>query len=234
MQTKNRFWTGVRRAYAAYDRLMEKQGFYIVLAICVLVIVLSALYTFYFRELWHTEETEQIPQEYLAAGGTQNAQSLLEAQKLIESQSALSVPTEAPLQFTQPLTGVVIRDFSFQEPQYFASANYWRVHPAVDFEAEYGELVQACADGTVVQTGQNAEKGRYIRIRHEKGYETVYAGLSDSSYVQAGDSVRRGQTIGHVGNGVLAEADAGPHLHLEVWKGETPLDPIAFFLGLTN
>ena len=42
----NRFLEGLRRVYARYDRLMEKQGFYIVLAVCVLVILLSALYTF--------------------------------------------------------------------------------------------------------------------------------------------------------------------------------------------
>ena len=46
----NRFLEGLRRVYARYDRLMEKQGFYIVLAVCVLVIVLSALYTFQLRD----------------------------------------------------------------------------------------------------------------------------------------------------------------------------------------
>ena len=38
----NRFLEGLRRVYARYDRLMEKQGFYIVLGVCVLVILLSA------------------------------------------------------------------------------------------------------------------------------------------------------------------------------------------------
>ena len=48
----NRFLEGLRRVYARYDRLMEKQGFYIVLAVCVLVILLSALYTFQLRDQW--------------------------------------------------------------------------------------------------------------------------------------------------------------------------------------
>lgn len=46
----SRFWQGVKRAYARYDRLMEKQGFYVVLGVCVLVIVLSAFYTFRMRD----------------------------------------------------------------------------------------------------------------------------------------------------------------------------------------
>ena len=65
MQT-NRFVEGVRRAYARYDRLMEKQGFYVVLAVCVLVIVLSALYTFEIRDQW--EEPPAAASPRLSAG----------------------------------------------------------------------------------------------------------------------------------------------------------------------
>ena len=50
---KGREWQRVKekwkRAYQRYDRMMEKQGFYVVLAVCVLVIGLSAFYTFYLR-----------------------------------------------------------------------------------------------------------------------------------------------------------------------------------------
>ena len=67
-----------------------------------------------------------------------------------------------------------------------------------------------------------------------RGFKTVYAGLSDASYVQPGDPVSLGQTLGHVGNGVLAESDAQPHLHFEVWKGSTAVDPVELFLGLTK
>lgn len=36
------------------------------------------------------------------------------------------------------------------------------------------------------------------------------------------------------GNGVLAESDAEPHLHLEIWKDGRPVDPIAVFLGVDS
>lgn len=49
-----------------------------------------------------------------------------------------------------------------------------------------------------------------------------------------GDPVAQGQTIGHAGNGVLAESDAEPHLHLEIWKDGRPVDPIAVFLGVDS
>ncbi|MDD6144041.1 MAG: M23 family metallopeptidase [bacterium] len=221
----------LRRAYLAYDRLMEKQGFAIVLVVCVLVIAFSALYTFHFREEWAEAPLEE-PAAYSAAAD--QAQTLLEAQELVRSkpQPSLSLPTAKPDIFQQPVHGFLDRDFSMTEPQLFAAAHYWRVHPGIDLQADYGAVVSACADGTVTQVSEDAELGLTVRIRHANGYESVYAGLSDASYVRAGDPVRAGTTIGHVGNGVLAEGDQLPHLHFEVWKGDTAVDPVEMFLGL--
>ena len=230
MQQSNRFRDGLRRAYARYDRLMEKQGFTIVLVVCVLVIVGSALYTFHFREAWNGAE-EQPPQDAAAVGGSQNAQTLREAQALVQS-TQQPLPTEAPFRLEQPVLGFLDRDFSMLEPQFFPKANYWRLHPGIDLQAEYGTAVAACAQGTVARVWEDAELGLCIRLKHAYGYETVYAGLSDASYVKAGDPVSQGQTIGHLGNGVLAESDAQPHLHFEVWKGSTATDPVELFLGV--
>ena len=88
-----RFWQGMRRAYARYDRLMEKQGFYIVLGVCVLVIVLSALYTFHFRDQW--DAAREAEPENVAAGGSQEAQTLAQAQEVVKSaQTLVAAPTQ--------------------------------------------------------------------------------------------------------------------------------------------
>ena len=229
----NRFVQGVRRAYARYDRLMEKQGFYIVLGICVLVILLSALYTFHLRDQWEEPQAESAG-EALAAGGAQDAQTLAGAKALVESQGAkeLSAPTQPPLRFVQPVSGFAGRAFSIDEPQYFAKTNVWQVHPGMDLEAEYGTLVKACASGTVAAVGEDNQLGLCVRLSHEGGYESLYAGLSGAEQVRAGDPVAQGQSIGHSGNGVLAESDAEPHLHFEIWKDGRPVDPVAVFLGV--
>lgn len=229
----NRFLTGLRRAYARYDRLMEKQGFYIVLGVCVLVIVLSAVYTFYLRDEWEGPLSSPEEELSLAAGGSQQAQTLSEA--LIESQGAKqpeATPTASPLQFVQPVSGFTDRDFSITEPQFFSHTNVWQVHPGLDLQTDYGTPVKACATGTVSRVWEDNELGLCIRISHTLGYETVYAGLSNAGYVQAGDPVSQGETIGHTGNGVLAEEDAQPHLHFEVWKDGRPVDPLEVFLGI--
>lgn len=227
-----RIWNAIKTAYVRYDRFMEKQGFGIVLGVCVLIIGASAVYTFHFREKWAQETV--IIENSVEAAGQQDSQTLAQAQELVSSQSIRQViaPTEAPFAFGQPVEGFLDRDFSMLEPQYFAAANYFRLHPGIDLQADYGAPVQACAAGKVLRVWQDHERGLCVRIRHAYGYEAVYAGLSNASYVRAGDPVAQGQTIGHVGNGVLAEKDAEPHLHLEVWLNETPVDPVELFLGI--
>jgi len=234
MQQNSRFWNGVRRAYARYDRIMEKQGFTIVLVVCLAVIALSALYTFHFRGKWSADPVVETAEDTVSVGGTQQAQTLAEVQTLIQNQRAaeITLPEASPFCFTQPVAGFLDRDFSMTQPQYYAQPNYWRVHPGIDLQAEYGTPVTACADGKVIRVWQDHELGLCIRLKHSFGYETVYAGLSDASYVQSGDPVLQGQTIGHLGNGVIAESDALPHLHFEAWKGNTAVDPVELFLGM--
>lgn len=229
-----RFRDGFKRAYMRYDRMMEKQGFYIVLAVCVLVIVLSALYTFSLRDA-ADDTADALPDEAQSAAGLGDTETLADAQALIASSGALrpvAVPTESAFRFTQPLSGITDRAFSDTEPQFFEQSNSWQVHMGIDILAEHGAITAACAPGEVKRVWQDNELGLCVLIDHQNGYESLYAGLSDASYVRAGDAVARGQTIGHVGNGVLAESDAQPHLHLEVYKDGRVIDPLTVFLGV--
>ena len=80
---KGREWQRVKekwkRAYQRYDRMMEKQGFYVVLAVCVLVIGLSAFYTFYLRG--EAAEEPVTRNEQAESVGSSQAQTLSEAQE---------------------------------------------------------------------------------------------------------------------------------------------------------
>ena len=48
--------------------------------------------------------------------------------------------------------------------------------------------------------------------------------------VKAGDSVKAGDVIGAVGDTAILESADKPHLHFQVFKDGTPVDP-ADFLG---
>lgn len=226
------FWDRMRSAYRRYDRMMEKQGFYVVLAVCVLIILVSAVLTFCQRR------EAQIPvvvEEAEPAGGSQNAQTLEDA--LVESSRASivpAVPTEAPFAPVQPLSGVTIRLFTVEEPQYFAATHTWMVHPGIDLQSDYGAQVAACAAGTVKTAGGQGSMGPCVEIDHGNGYSSFYAGLAEAGLVRPGDPVRQGQVIGLAGNGVLAESEDGPHLHFEIRREGKPVDPLLVFLGIDN
>ena len=65
--------------------------------------------------------------------------------------------------------------------------------------------------------------GRTIRLRHPGGIETVYAHLSRFARgLQAGERVRQGDVIGHVGSTGMS---TGPHLHYEVRVAGNAQDP---------
>lgn len=90
-------------------------------------------------------------------------------------------------------------------------------HPALDIAADYGTAVKAAAAGTVVFAGWKSNGGGYqVWIAHGGGLYTTYNHLSALA-VSYGEGVGRGAFIGRVGTSGWA---TGPHLHLEVWRGE--------------
>jgi murein DD-endopeptidase MepM/ murein hydrolase activator NlpD/beta-lactamase regulating signal transducer with metallopeptidase domain len=124
--------------------------------------------------------------------------------------------------FTNPVPGA-----------YLASGFGKRLHPktkevmmhnGVDLAAEKGTPVLASADGMVIKTVAVTEDeayGFYVILSHAEGYETLYSSL-DEVLVTEGQEVRRGDVIGHVGETGQA---SGPHLHFELRKDGTPVDP---------
>ncbi len=94
-------------------------------------------------------------------------------------------------------------------------------HNGVDLAASIGTPVFAAAAGTVIAArngGYNGGYGSMIIISHANGIQTVYAHLNDI-YINQGQSVTQGQTIGEVGN---TGKSTGAHLHFEVRGAKNP------------
>jgi hypothetical protein len=86
---------------------------------------------------------------------------------------------------------------------------------AVDFnrDDDYRASVRASAPGvvtTVANTGSTSY-GRYIRVSHGRGWESLYAHL-DAQFVVVGQRVDQGAMIGLLGS---SGGSTGPHLHFE-------------------
>ncbi len=99
-------------------------------------------------------------------------------------------------------------------------------HQGMDFSAPTGTEIYATGNGIVVDSKYSAGGfGKKIDIDHGYSYLTRYAHLN-KIIVQVGDSVKRGQVIGYVGN---TGKSTGPHLHYEVhYKGRT-VNPINYY-----
>lgn len=98
------------------------------------------------------------------------------------------------------------------------------MHAGMDFRVPYGAGVRAAGAGTVVSAGWNGGYGRMVEIDHGDGITTRYAHLSKIK-VKAGDKVGRGTIIGKTGS---SGRSTGPHLHYEVRRNGTAIDPLRF------
>lgn len=97
-------------------------------------------------------------------------------------------------------------------------------HSGIDYAAPTGTPVSCVADGRVISAGWMVGYGRLVRVGHRNGYETRYGHLSGfGKGIKKGAPVTQGQVIGYVGSTGLS---TGPHLHYEVRKFGTPVNPL--------
>ena len=103
-----------------------------------------------------------------------------------------------------------------------------RPHKGVDIAARTGEPILAAAKGRVRFAGNKGNGyGYMVEIDHGFGYVTRYAHAS-RLLVRAGQEVRRGDLIAHVGATGLT---SGPHLHYEVEMDGRQVDPLNFIVA---
>jgi murein DD-endopeptidase MepM/ murein hydrolase activator NlpD len=101
-----------------------------------------------------------------------------------------------------------------------------RLHAGLDFSAPTGTPIYATADGEVQIAGFNTDGyGNKVVINHGFGFQTLYAHMV-RVIARVGQSIKRGEVIGYVGS---TGKSTGPHLHYEVIKRGTKVDPVYYF-----
>lgn len=97
-----------------------------------------------------------------------------------------------------------------------------RPHLGVDLKGPYGTPIASTGVGIVTFAGWQGGYGRLVIVQHPNAYETRYAHLAEID-VSVGQQVKRGQTIGKLGNSGVS---TGAHLHYEVRINGVPYDPM--------
>ncbi|HEY6729433.1 MAG TPA: peptidoglycan-binding protein [Solirubrobacterales bacterium] len=135
--------------------------------------------------------------------------------------TAPSTPVPSgPVSFYRPVSGPIGDGFG-------ASRGGGRLHQGLDFPVPQGTLVGAAGVGTTIFAGYNAAGyGNLVVVQHRLGYTTWYAHLS-SITTWVGERVAGGTRLGYVGS---TGYSTGPHLHFEVRRYDTPIDPIPMLL----
>lgn len=99
-----------------------------------------------------------------------------------------------------------------------------RRHTGIDIGMPTGTTVKAADGGKVIFSGTKGGYGKCIIIDHGANVKTLYAHNS-KLLVKKGTKVFKGQTIAKSGN---TGRSTGPHLHFEVRKNGTPVNPAKY------
>ena len=124
---------------------------------------------------------------------------------------------------------------SFNRNRFHPVLKRRRPHLGTDYAAPTGTPIMAVANGVVTKRSYTKGNGNYVKLKHDKVYETQYLHMSRfASGIRPGVRVSQGQTIGYVGQTGLA---TGPHVCFRFWKNGRqinhrtenfpPLDPMA-------
>lgn len=99
----------------------------------------------------------------------------------------------------------------------------------VDIAANDGESFEVVASlsGTVKEIKEDPLLGNIVVLEHEDDITTYYASLEEIA-VKQGAKVKQGDQLGLAGKNLFSEEN-GTHVHFEIQKGETKLNPEDFF-----
>jgi murein DD-endopeptidase MepM/ murein hydrolase activator NlpD len=97
-------------------------------------------------------------------------------------------------------------------------------HSGLDFAAPTGTTVLSAGDGKVSFVGEKSGYGKVVEVTHAGGLISRYAHLS-ALIAKPGQAVKTGTPIAKVGT---TGRSTGPHLHFEVRRSDTALDPSRF------
>jgi murein DD-endopeptidase MepM/ murein hydrolase activator NlpD len=101
---------------------------------------------------------------------------------------------------------------------------YVKMHTGVDWATPYGTPIFASGNGVVEKAGWEGGYGKYVRLKHNNGYETAYGHMSAfAKGMEPGKRVRQGQVIGFVGS---TGQSTGAHVHYEILVNGRFVDPM--------
>ncbi len=120
---------------------------------------------------------------------------------------------------TMPTTGRITSKFGNRRDPISKRISF---HTGIDIANSSGTSVKAASKGKVIFAGTKGAYGKTIIIDHGYGHKTLYA-HNRQLLVKVGDFVEKGQVISKMGS---TGRSTGTHLHFEIQKNNTPINPL--------
>ena len=232
---------------------VSKNGFYIILFLCICAIGISGYVMFRAPQAVETaqtadaedvlvlpfpEEDEEFPNEAVLSEPMEIPDEVVMAHAPIEPQEPAvqaavkkretKAETPRAVEYVSAVDGEISLPYSGEELIKSKTMGDWRVHTGVDIAAAEGTKVRAVAAGTVKDVLEDEMMGHTVVIEHREGCVSTYCNLMKGVVVKAGDRVEAGDVIGGIGASALAECMETPHLHLELTVDGKPVDPMEY------
>ena len=217
---------------------VKNKGFYIAVCCCVLVIAIIGYVSWYaerreeknnfsYKEASDLPELSEVVRVPVKKEAKTPERKIVPVEEKSFPASKSVIAEENTPEFTVPVKGDVIGEFSGDVLIFTEKLSDWRTHDGVDIKAKEGDTVTASADG-VVERIYSDSMGNSVVIDHENGYKTVYSNLADFENDLTGQNVKKGDEIGKVGKSAISDLANDEHLHFEIIKDGVPVNPTDF------
>lgn len=136
--------------------------------------------------------------------------------------------TKKELSFSMPVEGEVSKEYAKDNLLFSNTLQEWVTHLGIDIKADKTTVVKAAEAGTVKAIKNDPRYGLTIVLEHDNGFETIYSNLLTTEFVTEQEQVKKGQSIGTVGNTATFEIADDTHLHFEIVKDNENVDPTIY------
>ncbi len=212
---------------SAFSRLVNGRGFYVVLALCVVILgAVGVALSMPELTSQRKEGVEPSVSEVRPVEQTVTGQPDVRTTTTTTSSTVVTTTTTAKPGadlFVLPFGNLVQKAFSDGKPVYSETMGDWRVHIGADFAGESGGTIKAIADGEVIRIEEDPLWGQVLVIDHGLQVVSRYCGVKTT--LQVNDKVEVGQPVGTL-DGIPCESNEEPHLHLEMTVEGQLVDPV--------
>ena len=215
----------------------RKEGFYIVLFICLCIITTVATVAIKKAKVsqaqskieeTNNKEVSLNVDDKNVNNGVQNAERVANTEN---KPATAAVVANNDVKFKNPIEGELAREYTYPKPVKISETEQ-RTISGIDIKAAVGSDVKAAAEGVVESAGQgDVDEGVTVVIKHANGIKTKYCYLVSNS-VKQGDKVVAGAVIGKVGKipVIFGIDEAEGRLNLQVINAkDDQVNPLQYF-----